>query len=53
MDSHSFICCVYQKSDSHDQNNEIINSPNFYGTTCEEHVQNQETTVGKIVNILV
>ena len=33
------ICCGYQKSESHDQNDEISNSLNLSETICKEHVQ--------------
>ena len=37
-----FICeilCGYQKSDSHDKNDEISNPLNLSGTICKEQVQ--------------
>ena len=38
------ICCGYQKSGSHEQNDEISIPLNFAGTICEGHIQKISNT---------
>ena len=38
------ICCFYQKSGSHDQNDEISDALAFSRTICERHIQNISET---------
>ena len=44
--------CIYQKSESHDQNDEINNPLSFSRTIYEGHVKKYQTLVRQIVNIL-
>ena len=44
--------CSYQKSESHDQNDEINNPLSLSRTIYEGHVKKYQTLVRQIVNIL-